>query len=151
MRLRLRLRRRKPLPVRPAPPLKSPLSRFEVDADDAVTALVEAVRRYGTAPDDIPATIRADHAAGIAFGKVVTHLTALQARMDPQAQVNFGEREQRVLHSLVVNHGLQMLLSAAACEAELSGRDPRTAVIDVANDIHGWIDDATHLTLLDTE
>lgn len=147
----MRLRRRKPAPVEWAPPLKSPMSRLAADADDAVTAAVKATGRYANAPDDIPATLRADHAAGVVLGKLVTHLTALQASMDPQADITLGEREQRVLHSLVVNHGLQMLLSATANAAELCGRDPRVAVIDVANDLHGWIDDATHLTLLDTE
>lgn len=139
-------KRRKPAP--PAPPLKSPATKLAFDIDDAVTKLAKAVKAYATSPDDIPATIRADYAAGIALGAFVELIVGVQAAIDPNPDVLLQVREERVLDNLIVNYGLQALLSNAANLAELRGEPPQLAVYERAADLAACVHDSAHLALL---
>jgi hypothetical protein len=145
-------RRRKPAPVEPAPPLQAPDSKLFFDVDDAALGLAKAVRSYATAPDNgIPAGLRADYAAGIALNAFVELLVGLHINLDPNPDLLALEVRGRVLQSLIVNYGLQSLLSNAATLAELHSEPPQMAVYDRAEQLAAWVHDSAHLALFNTD
>jgi hypothetical protein len=150
--MRLRLRRRKPLPVRPVPPLKAenPDAKFADAMESATLALARAIRDYAQAPDEIPATIRADYATNVAFGALVNLLAGVHAKLQP-GELLHVEHKQRVLYALVVSHGIQDLLSTTVDVAECWGKDKRAAVHDWAELIWLWTRDAADLVQADVD
>lgn len=146
----MRLRRRKPAPVEPAPPLRDPAAKLAIDINDAATKLAKAIRDYAQAPDEIPATIRADYATNIAFGTLVDLLAGVHARLQ-LGQTLLVEHKQRVLYALVVSHGLTDLLSTSVDVAAWQGRDPRTVVDEWADLIGLWTRESADLIRADIE